>query len=552
MLRSSVKKPRARRNNMITKDETLKTIYAANAGVIVSVMYTNMTNPDARLFLCNVDPLKLPWCGDIMRRTLTNPRLDFSAAVGYALSMWRNGFLIDYPLQLNVHTIRPGPADFNSNDLNRVYGFDGATRMLAIRMCCVVNGIITRKLSTTMLPCGIISTIKDSRDFDGIEDLCRDIFSWVYSDSEYQARYALLTRLAEVAPPESLLEVPARVSIDKSPAEVHSLIFSVNNIVPFTDVELIHHIKRLLSNGFGYGWLMEQLSSYKRSQQIIAVAAAPETLMRATLEAYENGSPETYVRACGFIFAANAALSESVAKAHSRNLVKLCEVRDTDKIDAYVVDRSEIGPHGKLRLIMAASILPNNIDAAVKPAEVIKIPTHIYRISTSFDGPTRKSTKKGRRMELTIAQRASLLAGFVSQKLSTLERNTSTLYAPQDDVDKFNADLLLSGATKQRRGVSLQMLQTAVGLGSGDLFLDRTSREANARLAEDMLALISPLSAVYFTTTRRVGGDHADLNAFGNTIFSLTVPPMRWRKKVEAEYDTFSISGISLNTGGLI
>ncbi len=155
-------------------------------------------------------------------------------------------------------------------------------------------------------------------------------------------------------------------------------------------------------------------------------------------------------------------------------------------------------------------------------------------------------------MELTIAQRASLLAGFVSQKLSTLERNTSTLYAPQDDVDKFNADLLLSGATKQRRGVSLQMLQTAVGMGSGDLFLDRTSREANARLAEDMLALISPLSAVYFTTTRRVGGDHADLNAFGNTIFSLTVPPMKWRKKVEAEYDTFSISGISLNTGGLI
>ena len=537
---------------MITKDETLKAIYAANHGVVVSVMYTNMTNPDARLFLCNVNPLKLPWCGDIMRRTLMNPRLDFSAAVEYALSMWRNGFIIDYPLQLNVHTVRPGPADFSSDNLNRVYGFDGATRMLAIRMCCVVNGLITRKLSTTSLPSGIIHTIKDSRDFNGIESVCRDIFSWVYSDSDYHARYAILTRLAEVAPHESLSEVPARVSIDKSPAEVHSLILSVNNIVPFTDVELIHHIKRLLTNGFGYGWLMEQLSAYKRSQQLMAVAAAPEALMRATLRAYEDGSQETYVRASGFLFAVNAALSESVAKAHSRNIVRLCEVGDTEKIDAYVADRSEIGPHGKLRLIMAASVLPNVIDAAEKPADVIKIPTHVYRIATSFDDPTRTSAKKGKRMELTIAQRASLLAGHISAKLSTIERNTSTLYASQSDADTFNAELLLSGATKQRRCVGAPMLQTAADMGTGDLFLDRTSKEANAKKAREMLALISTLSAVYFTSTRKVGGDHASVDAMGGTVFSMAVPPMKWRKKVEAEFNTFQISGIHLNTYGLI
>ena len=537
---------------MITKDETLKTIYAANVGTILSVMYTNMSNPDERLFLCNINPLKLQWCGDIMRRTLMNPRLDFSASVAYAVSMWRNGFLIDFPLQLNVHTVRPGPADFSSDNLNKVYGYDGATRMLAIRMCCVVNGIITRKLSTTSLPYGIIHTIKDSRDFDGIESMCRDMVSWVYSDSEYRARYDILTRLAEVAPPASLMEVPARVSIDKNPAEVHSLILSVNNIAPFTDVELIHHIRRLLSNGFGYGWLMEQLSAYAKAQQLMAVASAPDTLLRATLEAYENGAPDPYVRACGFLFTVKATLSESVARAHSTNIVRLSEVGDTERMDAYVSERSEIGPHGKLRLVMAASVVPKIIDAAVKPAEVLKIPTHVYRIAASFEGPSRGSTKKGKRMELTIAQRASLLAGYVSSKLSTIERNTSTIYATQEDADAFNADLLLSGAQKQRRCITTKMLQSAACRSGNDLFLDRTSKDANGAKAEEMLNLVTTLSAVYFTSTRKVGGAHAALDPLGGTVLSFTIPPMKWRKKVEAEYNTFSISGISLNTDGLI
>lgn len=504
----------------------LNEILLRNKDAVHKVLWTNESDTEISAMLL-VDPLKLVWCDHVFMTAVYNPRIEFDAAIRYAESMWRVGFIIDTPILLNVNTTVPSD-DFNASYLNTMYGYDGATRLLAIKLCNIVNA----KLNNDMY--------SDIIDWEvDVTNIC-ETFHRLFAKLIDKHSVKKLNTMAKSCPLVKLKYVPAKLRIDISVQQLQRLILDVNNLVPFSEKAVVLYTRRMLkSNYFSFGEAVDSLCHYKNSGSIVALATVEDAIFEL-IEKMDFNIDNVHRRMCGLLMSTRRFLTKDVHLTHLSNVHILFENNDIIQLEAYIRSYTYLGDDGKLYLS----------DAAAAPRGVITS----NKVTHKKQEPKSESNiKKFYKVDkvtvslntLTVQQRGKVIAGALSIELSRIEKTHNIVYTDETSKLIIASEIHLS-SEKMPRLISKAYLSNAIS-GARQRCLIVDDREQDAKVAAKIMALAIALESLYFSSNKKVDKDFLT-NIGSGAVYTIPPPPMQWRKEMEAEYLKYAMYGITIDT----
>lgn len=509
-------------NEMLSKNK--------HSGVLKEILYFNESNDKNVHMLINIDPLKLKWCDDMCLYSVKNPRIDFSASIRYAESIWSNGYLIDTPLILNV-TINNKPTDMLPEDVGVIYGIDGATRLMSIMMC---NLYYAYSKGVT-LP----SEIKALMDVDMTLSF-KNIFKWANVN---QVNRRKLTEYASIKPKPELVKVPAKLYVDKSVVEVNKIILSVNNLEPFSEKAMIMYVRRMLVDmKMSVGWVMDNISHY-RDAVLLLYMGAVEYPIYAELIKDDFDINDVHKRMCGFLYLCKVDLPNDVYKGHLNNIEKLFSNNYIIGLDKYIESYSYVGTDDRLHLSQKASIVNGEVDLKnlLKKKEKKEKKTEVNMIEAlKFKGYNMTLTIES----MTLKQRTQFIAGQLSTRLREIEKASGTLYADDDDILTMALNPTLYPDTLGK-AITLKYLDGYIG-GTNPILLFNKDPEYNMRLCVEVKGIVEKLNMIYFMSVKNLKGKKKSEN--GKQTYLLPPPSLEWRSEVESLYSGFIAHGLKIRS----
>jgi hypothetical protein len=526
------------------QEESVSLILSANP-CIKDILYSSFLNPSTSFITALVDPLQVKWCHDIFPTTIVNPRLNFSAAGSYATSLWRNGFLDDTPLLLNCHTEMPSVREFSSSHLHVVYGYDGATRLLAIKMCNLMHAWVRGELkNNNLLPPGL-----QMAEFQANPTPVFDfLFSAINSTS---GGMALLDEWSNISPLPHLLKVPARIAVNRSVSNIHMAIVNVNTVVPLSEIAMVRYVSKLLTNWYSFDWILKSFAQYADISTILAISSLPPTLFQHVLE---QGEPVSIVhkRMSNFIFSLRAVAAKEVFDTHISNLITLQRDYGIIELNSYVESYCYVNSLNTLSLSPSAVTHPDIVIAKGRKTEQKreKIEDRFFVPIKPAKPPKKVNPKMSFNIaNTTLAQRTSFLAGRTSKDLHTIESRCNKLFVDTASITLLNSPQTVTDFSVRPMQLKVKDVRDiAEGLSTTPLFF--ADKEVNRKFAISALYLMSNLTMFYFMSVRGIDTSFIIPNVPLEPFYDLPPPSYQWRQKVETEYNFLAGNGMSIQTIG--
>ena len=517
---------------MLKYSEVVTDIFKHNKGTCLELLLDN-SSKDGTL-LINVDPLKCKWCDEVVPKMLVNPRIDFSAAIRYACSMWTHGYRVDSFITCNVQTDEESRKHLSVLNMCVLYGIDGATRILAIRMCNVLNHYLSggfkrlpeysmwgegSKLQTTMV----------------------DIFHKLTSTNEVVRTQFI--KYSEKSPLENLKKIPARVHVNRDVEETSRKIVELNTATPFTDMALAFYARHLLQKMvMSIGNVTKILEEANDGYALVCVAAMPDYLFDKLVHREENLS-DAVKRLGGFLMTVRLTLNLYPNRVHLQNITQLADNSGIIAVDEYVKSFTRVNPlTGKLVLTLEASApglvtSKNPLVITTRPA-----PTKSIEQRLLISPPRNPSVKT-----LSSKQRVSAVCATMSSDLTRIE-GSRFIVCLDNEYEEIMSEALMNGETPRIR-ITHQLLDKTIA-GKDTVLQFSESSVENMKVARTAKTLITSLSVLYFTSTKVMVNTNLESLGGGLANYYLPYPSLKWRLKTSSEGESLNDVGLKVLSQG--
>jgi len=512
--------------------EVVSSIFKRNKDSCLELLFDN-SSMDGTL-LISIDPLKCKWCNEIFPTFLVNPRIDFSAAIRYACSMWNHGYRVDSFISCNVHTEEVSCKDWSSLNIDVVYGIDGATRILAIRMCNVLNHFMSGgfKRLPEYTSWGVGSKLQTTM---------ADIFYKLTSTNE-EVR-SQFVKYSERSPLENLKKIPARVHVNRGIDESSRKIVELNTATPFTDMALVFYARHLLHKlDMSIANVTKILEEANDGYALVCVAALPNVLFDKLVNRDETLSAEVK-RVGGFLMTVRLTLNLYPNRVHIANIKQLAYDSGIMAVDEYVRSFTRVNPvTGNLVLTLESSI-PGIVTSVSQVAVTTRPSNTKSKEQRLLIAPSRNPTVK----TLSTKQRVSAICATMSTDLARIEGDRY-IVCLDTEYDEILSTSLMNGETPRIR-ITHQLLDKVIA-GRDTVLQFSESQTENMKLARVAKTLITSLSVLYFTSTKAMVESSLEPLGGGLANYYLPYPSLKWRVKTSSEGESLNDVGLKVLFSG--